>query len=53
MVMGPVGLGPENDHWQGQPEIINHRPVLFSEGVCPTAANPQLSDSNMNLVMRN
>jgi hypothetical protein len=31
MVMSPVGLGPENDCWQGPTAVVNNRPIFSSE----------------------
>jgi hypothetical protein len=37
--------------WRGPAAVVNDRPVISSERERPTSTNPQMSDSNKNLVV--
>jgi hypothetical protein len=51
MVMNPAGLGSENDcAGEGQQQLHTTDPSSGHRGR-PTSTNPQLSDSNKNLVL--
>jgi hypothetical protein len=51
MAMSPAGLGPENDcSVEGQQQLQTTDPSSRQRGR-PTSINPQLSDSNKNVVL--
>jgi hypothetical protein len=50
MVMRPAGLGPENNY-DGEDQQLSTSDVSSRQRRCPTSTNPQLSDSNKNLVL--
>jgi hypothetical protein len=52
MVVSPTGLGPENDYaGEGRPAAIVNDSPSSRQRRRPTSTNPQLSDSNKDLVL--
>jgi hypothetical protein len=51
MIVGPMGFGPENDCAGEGQQLLYRTDPSSRQRKRPTSTNPQLSDSNKNLVV--